>query len=49
MITNDQQLQVAQASIENLQRVLLAARMAIRMRDSDTPGYVRAAVPPQSC
>ncbi len=26
MITNDQQLQVAQAAVENLQRVLLAAR-----------------------
>ena len=26
MITNDQQLQLAQAAVENLQRVLLAAR-----------------------
>jgi hypothetical protein len=26
MITNDQQLQVAQAAVQNLQRVLLAAR-----------------------
>ena len=26
MITNDQQFQVAQAAVENLQRVLLAAR-----------------------
>jgi hypothetical protein len=28
MIANDQQLQVAQAAVENLQRVLLAARKA---------------------
>ena len=39
MITNDQQLQLAQAAVDNLQRVLLAARKVHSPHGTRSQGF----------